>query len=36
VCAYGWSADPVTHHDHWFIFGRAERSLGEVCSDGAA
>jgi uncharacterized protein (TIGR03083 family) len=36
VCAYGWSADPLVHLDHWFIFGRAERSLGEVCSDGAA
>jgi uncharacterized protein (TIGR03083 family) len=36
VRAYGWSADPVAYLDHWFIFGRAERSLGETCSDGPA
>ncbi|MEI6402554.1 MAG: maleylpyruvate isomerase N-terminal domain-containing protein [Actinomycetota bacterium] len=36
VRAYGWSADPDAYLDHWFIFGRAERSLGETCSDGPA
>jgi uncharacterized protein (TIGR03083 family) len=29
VCAYGWSADPAPYLDTWFVFGRAERSLGE-------
>lgn len=29
VCAYGWSADPAPYLDTFFIFGRAERSLGE-------
>ena len=29
VCSYGWSADPAQYLDSWFIFGRAERSLGE-------
>jgi uncharacterized protein (TIGR03083 family) len=29
VCAYGWSADPEPYLDHWFVFGVAERSLGE-------
>jgi hypothetical protein len=36
VRAYGWSVDPAAYLDHWFIFGRAERSLGEACSDGPA
>jgi hypothetical protein len=36
VCAYGWSANPAPYLDHWFIFGRADRSLGETCSDGSA
>lgn len=36
VCSYGWSADPAPFLDHWFVFGRAERSLGETSSDGAA
>jgi uncharacterized protein (TIGR03083 family) len=30
VCAYSWSADPGPYLDAWFIFGRAEQSLGEV------
>ncbi len=29
VCAYGWSVDPAPYLDHWFVFGVAERSLGE-------
>ncbi|MEN9643753.1 MAG: hypothetical protein RL238_422 [Actinomycetota bacterium] len=29
VSAYGWSADPGPYLDAFFIFGRAERSLGE-------
>jgi uncharacterized protein (TIGR03083 family) len=29
VRAYGWSADPTPYLDHWFVFGVAERSLGE-------
>jgi uncharacterized protein (TIGR03083 family) len=29
VRSYGWSLDPEPYLDHWFIFGRAERSLGE-------
>ncbi len=29
VRAYGWSADPAPYLDHWFVFGVAERSLGE-------
>ena len=34
VCAYGWSADPQPYLDHWFVFGPAARSLGEVPSSG--
>ncbi len=30
VCAYGWSADPAPYLEHFFVFGRADRSLGEV------
>jgi uncharacterized protein (TIGR03083 family) len=30
VRAYAWSSDPEPYLDHWFIFGRAARSLGEV------
>jgi len=30
VCAYEWSADPAPYLACWFVFGRAERSLGEV------
>jgi hypothetical protein len=29
VCAYAWSSDPEPYLDHFFVFGRAERSLGE-------
>ncbi|MEX0847104.1 MAG: maleylpyruvate isomerase N-terminal domain-containing protein [Ilumatobacteraceae bacterium] len=29
VCSFGWSADPAAYLDLWFIFGRAEHSLGE-------
>jgi hypothetical protein len=29
VRAYGWSADPDPYLEHWFVFGVAERSLGE-------
>jgi len=29
VCTYGWSADPEPYLDTWFVFGRAETSLGE-------
>ena len=29
VRAYAWSADPSPYLDEFFIFGRAERSLGE-------
>jgi uncharacterized protein (TIGR03083 family) len=29
VVAYGWSADPTPYLDVWFIFGRAQQSLGE-------
>jgi uncharacterized protein (TIGR03083 family) len=29
VCAYGWSRDPGPYLDLWFVFGRAEASLGE-------
>jgi hypothetical protein len=29
VRAYGWSADPEPYLDHFFVFGVAERSLGE-------
>ncbi len=32
VCAYDWSADPAPYLVCWFVFGRAERSLGEVLS----
>lgn len=30
VCAYEWSADPAPYLDAFFVFGRAERSLGEA------
>lgn len=30
VCAYGWSVDPAPYLEHFFVFGRADRSLGEV------
>ena len=30
VCAYCWSADPAPYLEHWFVFGRAEHSLGEI------
>ncbi len=30
VSGYGWSADPAPYLDLWFIFGRAEQSLGET------
>jgi uncharacterized protein (TIGR03083 family) len=30
VRSYGWSADPTPYLPSWFIFGRAERSLGET------
>lgn len=30
VCGYTWSADPGPYLDAWFIFGTAQRSLGEV------
>jgi len=36
VCAFGWSADPTPYLDHWFIFGRAEQSLGEFTTVGEA
>jgi uncharacterized protein (TIGR03083 family) len=36
VCSYGWSADPASYLDHWFIFGRAEVSLGETSAVHAA
>jgi len=36
VRALGWSSDPTPYLDHWFIFGRAERSLGEFSSNGDA
>ncbi len=29
VCAYEWSVDPAPYLEHWFVFGVAERSLGE-------
>jgi hypothetical protein len=29
VAAYDWSGDPSAYLDTWFIFGRAEQSLGE-------
>lgn len=29
VRAYGWSTDPEPYLEHWFVFGVAERSLGE-------
>ena len=29
VCAYDWSEDPARYLDMWFVFGRAEQSLGE-------
>lgn len=30
VRGYGWASDPAPYLDHWFIFGRAEQSLGET------
>jgi uncharacterized protein (TIGR03083 family) len=30
VSGYGWSADPAPYLDHWFVFGRAEQTLGET------
>jgi hypothetical protein len=30
VCSYAWSTDPAPYLDTWFIFGTAQRSLGEV------
>jgi uncharacterized protein (TIGR03083 family) len=30
VRSYGWSADPNPYLDSWFVFGRADRSLGEM------
>jgi uncharacterized protein (TIGR03083 family) len=30
VRGYAWSADPTPYLDTWFIFGRAEHSLGEA------
>lgn len=30
VRAYDWSADPTPYLDSWFIFGRAQASIGEV------
>jgi hypothetical protein len=30
VRSYGWSRDPEPYLDSWFIFGRAEVSLGET------
>jgi uncharacterized protein (TIGR03083 family) len=36
VCGYGWSADPAPYLDHWFVFGRAERSLGETSTTHVA
>jgi uncharacterized protein (TIGR03083 family) len=30
VCAYSWSADPGPYLDLFFLFGRAQRSLGEA------
>ena len=32
VAAFDWSSDPAPYLDTWFIFGRAEASLGEVTS----
>lgn len=29
VRAFGWTLDPEPYLDHWFVFGRAEVSLGE-------
>jgi uncharacterized protein (TIGR03083 family) len=29
VRAYGWSSDPEPYLDRWFVFGVADRSLGE-------
>lgn len=36
VCSYGWSADPAPYFDLWFVFGRAERSLGETSTTHVA
>lgn len=36
VCGYGWSADPAPYLDHWFVFGRAERSLNETSTTHVA
>ncbi len=30
VCGYAWSADPAPYLDAWFVFGTAQRSLGET------
>ena len=30
VCGYSWSADPTPYLDAWFVFGTAQRSLGEM------
>jgi uncharacterized protein (TIGR03083 family) len=30
VCSYRWSADPRPYLHTWFVFGRAEHSLGET------
>lgn len=30
VCSYAWSGDPAPYVEPWFIFGHAERSLGEA------
>lgn len=34
VASYAWSVDPAPYLDCWYIFGRPERSLGEVCAAG--
>lgn len=30
VTEYDWSADPAPYLDTWFVFGRAQHSLGEI------
>jgi uncharacterized protein (TIGR03083 family) len=32
VRSFGWSANPEPYLDTWFIFGRAEATLGEICA----
>lgn len=32
VRSFEWSADPEPYLDTWFIFGRAESTLGEICA----